>query len=81
MSYNYRSSFYSGLDRSTAFYQAGGGVLSATLGYKINDAISITLDALNLNDPTLKYYALSEDQPRSIYKSGKQFYLNAHFKF
>jgi iron complex outermembrane receptor protein len=81
VSYNYRSSFYSGLDRSTAFYQAGGGVLSATLGYKINDAISITLDALNLNDPTLKYYALSEDQPRSIYKSGKQFYLNAHFKF
>lgn len=81
VSYNYRSSFYSGLDRSTAFYQAGGGVASATLGYKFSDSIAVTLDMLNLNNPTLKYYALSEDQPRSIYRSGRQYYLNAHFKF
>ena len=81
VSYNYRSSFYSGLDRSTAFYQAGGGVASATLGYKISDNIMVTLDMLNLNKPTLKYYALNEDQPRSIYQSGRQFYLNAHIKF
>jgi len=81
ISYNYRSSFYSGLDRSTAFYQAGSGVLAASLGYKVSDKISITLDMLNLNQPKLKYYALNEDQPRSIYQSGRQFYLNAHFKF
>jgi iron complex outermembrane receptor protein len=81
ISYNYRSSFYSGLDRSTAFFQAGGGVASATLGYKISENIALTLDMLNLNNPTLKYYALNEDQPRSIYQSGRQFYLNAHIKF
>ncbi|MDB5907853.1 MAG: chiP-II [Massilia sp.] len=81
VSYNYRSSFYSGLDRSTAFYQAGGGVASATLGYKVSENIALTLDMLNLNNPTLKYYALNESQPRSIYQSGRQFYLNAHIKF
>jgi iron complex outermembrane receptor protein len=81
LAYNYRSSFYSGLDRSTAFYQADTGTLSASLGFKLNDAVSISLDAQNLNNPKLKYYALNEDQPRSIYSNGRQYYLNARFKF
>ena len=81
ISYNYRSSFYSGLDRSTAFYQAGVGTLAMSLGYKYSEQLAFTLDAQNLNNPTLKYYALNEDQPRAFYKNGRQFYLNAHLKF
>ena len=81
LSYNYRSAFYSGLDRSTAFSQAATGTLAASLGYKVNDNLSISFDAQNLNNPKLKYYALNEDQPRSIYTSGRQFYLNARVKF
>ncbi|WP_098496126.1 TonB-dependent receptor [Collimonas sp. PA-H2] len=81
ISYNYRSAFYSGLDRSTAFFQAGVGTLAMSLGYKYSEQLAFTLDAQNLNNPTLKYYALSEDQPRAFYKNGRQFYLNAHLKF
>jgi len=81
VSYNYRSAFYSGLDRSTAFYQAAVDNVAASLGYKINDNFSITFDAHNLNNAKLKYYALNEDQPRSIYQSGRQYYLNARVKF
>ncbi|AIY40732.1 N-acetylglucosamine-regulated TonB-dependent outer membrane receptor [Collimonas arenae] len=81
ISYNYRSAFYSGLDRSTAFYQAGVGTLAMSLGFKYSEQLAFTLDAQNLNNPTLKYYALSEDQPRAFYKNGRQFYLNAHLKF
>ena len=81
VSYTYRSDFFSGLDRSTAFYQAGGGNLAAAFGYKLDDRWSFSLDALNLNNPTLKYFALNKDQPRSIYQSGRQYYLSAHFKF
>jgi iron complex outermembrane receptor protein len=81
VSYTYRSDFFSGLDRSTAFYQAGGGNLAASFGYKLDDRWSFSLDALNLNNPTLKYFALNKDQPRSIYQSGRQYYLSAHFKF
>jgi iron complex outermembrane receptor protein len=81
LSYTYRSDFYSGLDRSTAFYQASVGNLSASLGYKFNDNIAVTFDALNLNDPTLRYYALNKDQPRSIYQSGRQYYLNLRLNF
>ena len=81
LAYNYRSKFYSGLDRSTAFSQAAVGNVSASVGYKVSDKFSVTLDARNLNDPTLKYYALNEDQPRAFYKNGRQYFLNARFKF
>jgi iron complex outermembrane receptor protein len=78
LSYTYRSDFFSGLDRATAFSQAAVGNLSAALGYTFNDNLSLTFDALNLNNPTLRYYALNKDQPRSIYQSGRQYYLNLH---
>jgi len=80
VAYNYRSAFYSGLDRNTAFFQDAVGSLAASLGYQINDAFTITLDGLNLNNPTLKYYALNTDQPRAFYKNGSQYYLTFRFK-
>lgn len=81
VAWNFRSAFYSGLDRSTAFFQDDIGTLAASLGYQVNEAFTITLDGLNLNNPTLKYYALNEDQPRAFYKNGSQYYLNLRFKF
>ena len=81
IAYNYRSKFYSGLDRNTAFSQAAVDALSLSLGYRITDNFSITFDAHNLNNPKLKYFALNEDQPRSIYQNGRQYYLNARVKF
>jgi iron complex outermembrane recepter protein len=81
VSYNYRSAFFSGLDRATAFSQDAVSSVSASLGYRVNDNLSFTLDGQNLNNPTLRYYALNEDQPRSSYQSGRQYYLNARVKF
>ena len=81
LNYNYRSDFYSGLDRATAFSQAGVGNLSGSLGYHFNDHISVTFDALNLNNPTLRYFALNKNQPRSIYQSGRQYYLNLRLSY
>jgi iron complex outermembrane recepter protein len=81
VSYTYRSEFYSGLDRLTAFSQDEVDNVSASLGWRITPSFNVTLDALNLNNPTLRYFALNEDQPRSIYQSGRQYYLNAHYKF
>ena len=59
MAYTYRSAFFSGLDRNTAFSQDAIGTLSASLEYTFNDMFSFTLDGQNLNNPTLKYYALN----------------------
>ena len=80
VAYTYRSAFYSGLDRSTAFTQDKIGTLSASLGYTITENFSVTLDGMNLNDPTLKYYSLNQTQPRAFYKNGSQYYLNFRFK-
>ena len=79
--YTYRSAFFSGLDRSTAFYQDSIGNLSASLGFRLDDAWSFQIQALNLNDPELKYYALNKDQPRSMYDNGRQYYFSVNFKF
>lgn len=81
VSYTARSAFYSGLDRDSAFFQDKVGYINASLGYKLNEHLSLALDALNLNNPKTKYYAESRERPRSIYENGRQYYLNLRFKF
>ena len=81
ITYTYRSAFFSGLDRQSAFSQDGIGSLAASLQYALNDMISFSLDGENLNKPTLKYYALNKDQPRAFYKNGAQYYFNVRAKF
>jgi iron complex outermembrane receptor protein len=80
VAYTYRSSFYSGLDRNTAFTQYNIGTLSASLNYIITDNFSVSLEGQNLNNPTLKYYALNQQQPRAFYVNGTQYYLSVRFK-
>ena len=80
VNYSYTDDIFIGTDRGTDYFQKANGVLSASLGYKLNDHFALSLDAQNLNDPKLKYYA-SEVQPRAIFKNGRQFYLTARVKF
>jgi iron complex outermembrane receptor protein len=75
LAYTFRSKFFNGLDRSTAQYQDDVGTLAASLGFKITDKLSLSLDALNLNRPVLKYYANNPDQPLARYVNGRQYYL------
>jgi iron complex outermembrane receptor protein len=80
VAWNYRSAYFDGLDRSTAFSEDSIGYLSASLAYTINENFMVTLDGQNLNNPTLKYYALNETQPRAFYTNGRQYYLNLRLK-
>jgi len=70
LSWTYRSDFYSGLDRSTAFYQASVGNLSASLGYKFNDNFTVGLEAQNLTDSTYK-----ELQQQHIGTAGRAWFV------
>lgn len=81
VSYTYRSAFFSGLDRNSAFSQDEIGSLAASLQYTLNDMFSFSLDGQNLNNPTLKYYSLNKDQPRAFYKNGAQYYFTVRAKF
>jgi iron complex outermembrane receptor protein len=81
VNYTYRSEFFSGLDRQTAFSQDDIASLSASVGYTFAENYTITLDGQNLNNPTLKYFALNQDQPRAFYRNGAQYYLSLRVKF
>ena len=81
VTYTYRSAFFSGLDRNTAFSQDAIGTLAASFNYTFNDRFTVSLDGQNLNSPTLKYYAANKDQPRAFYDNGAQYYLTTRFKF
>ncbi len=80
LAYTYRSAFFVGLDRSTPQYQDDTGTLAANVSYTINDNFTLTFDALNLNDPVLKYYGANKDQPRAFYRNGRQYYFGVRVK-
>jgi iron complex outermembrane receptor protein len=80
LAYTYRSSFLVGLDRSFAQYMDGTGNLAGSINYKINEHFSLTFDALNLNNATLKYYGENKDQPRALYSNGRQYYFGVRAK-
>jgi iron complex outermembrane recepter protein len=81
LAWTYRSHFFVGLDRSTPEYQDDTGTLAASLAYALNKNVTLTFDALNLNNPTLKYYGANTSQPRAFYKNGRQFYAGVRVKF
>ncbi len=81
LAYTFRSHFFVGLDRSAAENQDDYGSLDASLNFTVTPNISISVDALNLTDELLKYYALDKTQPRAVYQNGQQFYLGIRAKF
>ncbi len=80
VSYTYRSAFLIGLSGANPYYQADFGTVAASLSYKATDWLSFSFDALNLNNPTYKYYQTTAI-PTAFYSNGRQYYLNAHLKF
>jgi iron complex outermembrane receptor protein len=75
LAYTYRSAFLAGLNSSFAQHEDAVGTLAASVEYKLNKNLTLTLDALNLNNPTLKYYGENKSQMEALYASGRQFYL------
>ena len=80
VSYTARSSFLIGLSGANPYYQEKFGTLAVSLSYKATDWLSFSLDGLNLNNPTYKYYQ-SAVIPTSFYENGRQYYLTAHLSF
>jgi iron complex outermembrane receptor protein len=81
LAYTYRSHFYVGLDRSSAENQADYGTLDGSISYQVNPNVTLTLDALNMTNSILKYYAANTTQVRAVYENGSQYYFGVKFKF
>ncbi|WP_374583750.1 TonB-dependent receptor [Pseudoduganella sp.] len=80
VNYSFRSAFLNGLDRNSAIYQDDVGTVSAAFNYNLTENITLSLEGKDLNDPTLKSYATSKNQPRAFYKNGKQIFFGVRGK-
>ncbi len=80
VAYSYRSGFYGSYDRGVKMHMDDVGTLAASVNYKINDTFTVSIDGLNLNNPTLKYYGDNKEQPRAFYSNGAQYYLTLRAK-
>jgi len=79
--YNHRSAYLNGLDRHSAIYQDGVGTVSASLNYNITKNFALSVEGKDLNNPLLKSYASTPDQPRAFYKNGAQYYAGIRANF
>jgi len=93
INYTYRSKFYDGVMSSSGqmallpYWQSGQGYLSLSAGYKLNEHLSFTFDAMNLNDPKLRYFIKGsqaglgfDTAPEAFYVNGRQYYFNVNYK-
>lgn len=52
----------------------------SAVSYNVNKYLTLTLEGKDLNDPLLKSYATTPDQPRAFYKNGRQIYFGLRAK-
>jgi iron complex outermembrane recepter protein len=81
LAYTYRSHYFVGLDRSSQENEAGYGELDLSANFNVTKNITFTVDALNLTNTLLKYYAANPTQVRAVYDNGAQVYAGVHVKF
>jgi iron complex outermembrane receptor protein len=80
LAYNYRSKYKAGVDRGASQHVDSMPSLAASLNVKLTEQLTLTFDALNLTNETIKMYAENEDRPRAFYSNGRTFYLGLRGK-
>jgi len=83
--YSYRSKQRDGLFGAQQTYTAASGNLAASIGYNVNQQLSIALEGLNLNNPVYRNYnapsaTIPFETTTGFYSSGRQFYLGLRYK-
>jgi iron complex outermembrane receptor protein len=81
LAYTFRSHYLVGIDRATAENQEDYGTLDASLNYQVTKQVDLTIDAMNITNSLLKYYAYNTTQPRAVYDNGTQVFAGFKFKF
>ncbi|MFL6708889.1 MAG: TonB-dependent receptor [Massilia sp.] len=80
LAYNYRSSYKAGVDRGASQHVDSMPSLAASINVKLTEQLSLTFDALNLTNETIKMYAENKDRPRAFYSNGRTFYVGLRAK-
>lgn len=80
LAYNYRSAYKAGVDRGASQHVDSMPSLAASINVKLTEQLSLTFDALNLTNETIKMYAENKDRPRAFYSNGRTFYIGLRAK-
>ena len=80
LAYNFRSAYKAGVDRGASQHVDDMPSLAGSLNYKISENLTLTFDALNITNETIKMYAENHDRPRAFYSNGRTFYLGLRAK-
>ena len=81
LTYSYRSKYFTNIDRGDALWTRAYTSLDATLGFKINDHLTVSLDGMNLLDEVYHSYATDERLTRGAYRTGRRYMATLRFQF
>lgn len=81
LDYSYRSHYYATVSESSPQYMANWYNLNAQVSYNITSNLSLSFSGRNLTDKIIYEYGANTSEPVAIYDNGRQFYLNANYKF
>ena len=80
LAYSFRSAYKAGVDRGASQHVDDMPSLAASVNVKLTEQLTLTFDALNLTNETIKMYAENKDRPRAFYSNGRTFYLGVRGK-
>lgn len=81
ITYNWRSKYFTNVDRGDELWTRDYTSLDATLGFKINDNLTVSLDGMNLLDEAYHSYATDERLTRGAYRTGRRYMATLRFQF
>jgi len=81
LAYTYRSHYFIGLDHATPENEAGVGQLDMSVNVNVTPNVTLSVDALNMTNSKLVYYAANPTQVRAVYDNGTQLFAGVHVKF
>jgi iron complex outermembrane receptor protein len=68
------------VDRGASQHVDSMPSLAASVNVKLTEQLTLSFDALNLTNETIRMYAENKDRPRAFYSNGRTFYLGLRAK-
>ena len=84
VAYNWRGQFLASTadgQGDNPVYTEPYGQVDMTLGYNVDEHLSFTLDALNLNDGVIRPHSRTTEALEGIVQTGRRFLIGARYKF
>lgn len=81
ITYSWRSKYFTQVDRGDDLWTRDYASLDASVGFKINDVMTISLEGMNLLDEVYHSYATDERLTRGAYRTGRRYMASLRFQF